>query len=124
MHGVEVSEQAVASARTTAAELGLADVTFEAGDATALAGRDADLVVVNPPRRGLGPELCATLDASAATHDRLLQLPRGSLARDLAALPSWTAREARVLDMFPHTDHDEVVVLLEREASDGVGSVK
>lgn len=113
VHGVEVSEQAVASARTTAAELGLADITFETGDATAVRP-DVELVVVNPPRRGLGPELCATLEASGATTLVYSSCHRGSLARDLAALSSWTAREARVLDMFPHTDHDEVVVLLTR----------
>ena len=38
----------------------------------------------------------------------------GSLARDLAAMPSYTARRGRVLDMFPQTDHHEVLVLLER----------
>lgn len=113
VHGVEVSEQAVASARTTAAGLGLA-ATFDAGDATALEDSDAELVVVNPPRRGLGPELCATLDASPARTIVYSSCHAGSLARDLTALPSWSPREARVLDMFPHTDHYEVIVLLER----------
>ncbi|MDO9456419.1 23S rRNA (uracil(747)-C(5))-methyltransferase RlmC [Nocardioides sp.] len=114
VHGVEVSEQAVASARTTASELGLVDVTFAAGDATGTAGPDADLVVVNPPRRGLGPELCATLEASAATTLVYSSCNATTLARDLAALPSWSPRRARLLDMFPHTDHYEVIVLLDR----------
>jgi 23S rRNA (uracil747-C5)-methyltransferase len=39
-----------------------------------------------------------------------------SLARDLALLPSYTAREARLFDMFPQTSHHEVIVLLERES--------
>ena len=113
--GVEVSEQAVESARTSAAELGLADVEFRAGDATAPAqGEDADLVVVNPPRRGLGPDLCARLDGSGATTIVYSSCNAASLARDLAALPSWTPTRARVLDMFPHTGHYEVIVLLER----------
>ena len=38
----------------------------------------------------------------------------GSLARDLAAMPSYAGRRGRVLDMFPQTDHHEVLVLLER----------
>ncbi|WP_269781944.1 hypothetical protein [Nocardioides sp. R-C-SC26] len=37
-----------------------------------------------------------------------------TLARDLAAMPSWTPSQARVLDMFPHTAHYEVAVLLIR----------
>jgi 23S rRNA (uracil747-C5)-methyltransferase len=119
VHGVEVSEQAVASARTTAAELGWADVTFAAADATTTGTTtgtpEADLVVVNPPRRGLGPALCATLEAGTASTLVYSSCHVGSLARDLAALPSWVAREARVLDMFPHTDHYEVAVLLERQ---------
>ncbi|WP_148613514.1 methyltransferase domain-containing protein [Nocardioides rubriscoriae] len=112
VHGVEVSDQAVASARTTAAELGL-DATFEVGDATAALG-DAELVVVNPPRRGLGPQLCATLEASPATTLLYSSCHSGSLARDLAELTTWTPREARVLDMFPHTGHYEVLVRLDR----------
>ena len=112
VHGVEVSEQAVASAHTTAVELGL-DATFEVGDATTT-GVDADLVVVNPPRRGLGPELCAAIEASSATTVVYSSCHVGSLARDLAALPSYDATQARLLDMFPHTDHAEVVVRLSR----------
>ena len=37
-----------------------------------------------------------------------------SLARDLALMPSLRVVEARVLDMFPHTTHYEVMVLLSR----------
>src|SRR5690606_37803204 len=55
--GVERSAEAVASARTSAAGQGLADVRFEVGDATTylVAERAPDCVVVNPPRRGIGP---------------------------------------------------------------------
>jgi 23S rRNA (uracil747-C5)-methyltransferase len=114
VHGVEVSEQAVSSARTTAAELGLTGATFAAGDATAVADAGADLVVVNPPRRGIGPELCATLERSSVPTVVYSSCHVGSLARDLAALPSYDVVRARVLDMFPHTDHYEVAVLLRR----------
>ena len=67
--GVEVSEEAVASARASAAEAGLA-ARFEAADATAwtLAHDPADapdLVVVNPPRRGIGADLAGWLERYA-----------------------------------------------------------
>ncbi|BDZ61866.1 hypothetical protein GCM10025873_16570 [Demequina sediminis] len=37
-----------------------------------------------------------------------------TLARDLAAMPSLRPVRGRLLDMFPHTEHYEAVVLLER----------
>lgn len=58
--GVEISAEAIESARTSAAERALTNVTFDALDATTfstghsarLADGGPDLVVVNPPRRG------------------------------------------------------------------------
>ncbi len=110
--GVEVSAEAVDSARTTARESDL-DVDFVCGDATAYDG-DAELVVVNPPRRGLGPELAARLDGSTAGHLVYSSCNATSLARDLAAMPSWRPVRGRVVDMFAHTAHYEVILLLER----------
>ncbi|KRE93683.1 23S rRNA methyltransferase [Nocardioides sp. Soil774] len=114
--GVEVSPDAVAAASTTAAELGLA-ADFVAGDATAYAvgaGSVPDLVVVNPPRRGIGPDLAGWLERSGVRHVVYSSCNAESLSRDLALMPSLRAVEARVLDMFPHTTHYEVIVLLTR----------
>jgi 23S rRNA (uracil747-C5)-methyltransferase len=114
--GVEVSADAVAAATATAHELGV-DAGFEAGDATAYAraaGQVPDLVVVNPPRRGIGPELAGWLDSSGVRHVIYSSCNAESLARDLAAMPSLRPVEAQVLDMFPHTAHYEVMVLLSR----------
>jgi 23S rRNA (uracil747-C5)-methyltransferase len=112
VRGVELSEEAVASAVATATESGLA-VDFVCGDATAV-DADAELVVVNPPRRGLGPDLCARLESSSARWVVYSSCNVTSLARDLAQLPSWVPRRARVIDMFAHTSHFEVITLLER----------
>ena len=109
--GVEVSAEAVLSATASAREAGI-DATFVAGDAAAVEV-DADLVVINPPRRGIGAELAATLDASPARWVVYSSCNAASLARDLAAMPSWTPRRARLIDMFAHTTHYEVVTLLE-----------
>lgn len=117
VHGVEVSAPAVESARTSAAEAGLADVTFAVGDATALTAEHApDAVIVNPPRRGLGERLCATLEASGAPTIVYSSCNAETLARDIAALPSYTLDRVRLFDMFPQTDHYEVMVLLTRQA--------
>ncbi|WP_416953716.1 methyltransferase domain-containing protein [Nocardioides sp. T5] len=114
--GVEVSADAVDAASSTAAELGVA-AQFVAADATAYAlGSDAvpDLVVVNPPRRGIGSDLAAWLETSGVRHVVYSSCNAESLARDLALMPSLRPVEARVLDMFPHTTHYEVMVLLAR----------
>ena len=117
--GIETSSEAIASARLSSDEAGLAGMEFQAGDATAFAlaaERSPDLVIVNPPRRGIGKELCGWLESSDVQHVVYSSCNAQSLARDLAALPSFTARRARVLDMFPQTTHYEVIVLLERTA--------
>ncbi|WP_110181847.1 23S rRNA (uracil(747)-C(5))-methyltransferase RlmC [Nocardioides solisilvae] len=117
VHGVEVSAEAVASARATAREHGLTGATFEAADATAwaLASDHApDVVVVNPPRRGVGADLAGWLDSSGVPTVVYSSCHAGSLARDLAAMPSLRPVRAQLLDMFPHTGHYEVLVLLQR----------
>ncbi|MGA8847905.1 MAG: 23S rRNA (uracil(747)-C(5))-methyltransferase RlmC [Nocardioides sp.] len=110
--GVEVSDEAVASAVLSAHEAGLV-ADFWCGDA-ATADLGAELVVVNPPRRGIGPDLAVRLDASEAQHLIYSSCSAASLARDLSAMPSWRPVEAQLLDMFAHTTHYEVAMLLER----------
>lgn len=120
--GVEVSEEAVASARVSAASHGLTDVSFVAADATAWAPlQDAppDLVVVNPPRRGIGPDLAGWLETSGVPHVLYSSCNAVTLAKDLAAMPSYAPGRARLLDMFPQTAHFEVVVLLSRGGAPG-----
>lgn len=114
--GIEVSPEAVLSASTSAREHpGAGRVRFEVGDATSyLQEHDApDLVVVNPPRRGIGP-LARWLEGSDVEHVLYSSCHAGSLARDLAAMPSLEVREARLFDMFPQTGHHEVMVRLRR----------
>lgn len=114
--GVESSEQAVASAAASAAGGPHGSATFVAADATTwVAGRAApDVVIVNPPRRGLGPDLTAWLEASGVPRVVYSSCNAVTLARDLASMPSLAPVRARMLDMFPQTDHFEAVVLLER----------
>lgn len=114
--GVEISEAAVASAERSAREAGL-DARFVAADATAFAlsaTEVPELVIVNPPRRGIGADLAGWLEASNVDRVIYSSCNPESLARDLAAMPSFAVQSARVFDMFPHTNHLEVMVLLER----------
>lgn len=115
--GVELSGQAVEAARRSAAEAGLGTVEFEAGDALAWVREREDapaLVVVNPPRRGIGTELARRLESSSVAHVLYSSCNPATLARDLAAMPSLVPVRGRVFDMFPHTAHQEVLVLCER----------
>jgi 23S rRNA (uracil747-C5)-methyltransferase len=113
--GVETSEEAVASARLSAFEANLKDVSFVAADSAAYAADHTapGLVVVNPPRRGIG-DLADWLQGSSATHVIYSSCNAESLARDLARMPSMHVEKARLFDMFPQTSHHEVIVLLSR----------
>ena len=120
--GVEVSEQAIESAKVSAAELGI-DARFLAGDATEFAEENLaastgverpDCVIVNPPRRGIGARLSAALENSGVEHIVYSSCNPVSLAKDLARMPAYEVAQARIFDMFPHTKHLEVAVLLQR----------
>jgi len=120
--GVELSEEAVAGARQSAARSGLTGTRFVAADATSWAAAQQgapDLVVVNPPRRGIGPELAALLEGSRVGHVLYSSCHSGSLARDLEAMPSLAPVRGRVFDMFPQTAHHEMLLLLRRVRGDG-----
>lgn len=121
VHGIEVSAAAVAGARRGAAEAALA-ATFDVGDATRgfdeliRTGRPLpDLVIVNPPRRGVGPRLAGLLQRSGVPTVVYSSCNPATLARDMTAMPSLRPARARLFDMFPHTDHAEVLTLLRRD---------
>jgi len=114
--GVEISAEAVAGAEESAAEQGL-DARFVAGDALEGWTRSADiadLVVVNPPRRGIGPELSRGLEDSGVSAVLYSSCRAETLARDLESMPSLHPERAVLLDMFPQTGHYEVLTLLRR----------
>jgi 23S rRNA (uracil747-C5)-methyltransferase len=111
--GVELSEPAIAGARAA----GVAGTGFVVADATAWAEEQAerpDLVVVNPPRRGLGERLDAWLESSGVPTIVYSSCNAVTLARDLAALPSYRPVAGRVFDMFPQTAHVETMLFLRR----------
>ncbi len=114
--GREISAEAIASAQRSAKELGLSNARFEVADASAAAAvaGAVDAILVNPPRRGIGAELCAAIEASPARTLVYSSCNVDSLAADLARLPGFEALEAQVLDLFPHTAHFETLVLLQR----------
>ena len=124
--GVEVSASAIDGARAAADLMGLdpALVRFEAGDARVLdpaagdraaGARRPDLLVVNPPRRGIGEQLATRIEASGVERVLYSSCNPRTLAADLAHLPSMRVVRSRLFDMFPHTEHAEVLVELVRD---------
>ncbi len=118
VHGIELSEEAIEGARLCADAVGSPMLTFEARDAAAQLAfpvdSNNDLVIVNPPRRGIGEVLCAALEESTIKWLIYSSCNASTLAADLRNMPSLQPRQAQLLDMFPHTTHCETLVLLER----------
>jgi 23S rRNA (uracil1939-C5)-methyltransferase len=75
-----------------------------------------ELIVVDPPRTGLGPEITALLAAVAAPVLVYVSCDPATLARDLRALASagYAIESIALADLFPQTFHLETVVEMRR----------
>ncbi len=119
--GVEVVPQAVADARENARRGGLGDKTrFECGDAAALAaqlegeGVRPDVVVVDPPRKGLAPEVVEAVAGMGPARVVYVSCDPATLARDVKRFAplGYAPVRAEAVDLFPRTAHVESVLLL------------
>lgn len=110
--GVEATAEAIAAARSSNAAIEW--VCADAADWACAQQQVADCVIVNPPRRGIGRRLAGFLDQCAASTLLYSSCNVGSLAADLALMPNYRIKAARMFDMFPHTTHFETLVLLTR----------
>lgn len=118
--GIEISPSAIACARKSAQQLGLKNVQFSALDSTVFATGSAqnslsnlpDLVIVNPPRRGLGKRLAAFLNQLRPTYLLYSSCNAQTMVEDVACLSGYRIVRVQLFDMFPHTSHYEVLSLL------------
>ncbi|SCC57915.1 23S rRNA (uracil(747)-C(5))-methyltransferase RlmC [Kosakonia oryziphila] len=116
--GIEIAPEAIACATQSAQVLGLHNLHFQALDSTqfATAQQDVpDLVLVNPPRRGIGAELCDYLSRMAPPFIVYSSCNAQSMARDIRQLPGYRIERVQLFDMFPHTAHYEVLTLLVKQ---------
>ena len=78
------------------------------------------LFFVDPPRRGLGESVCRTILDFAPKYVLYLSCGPEALAEDIRRLQTggYKLKLAEPYDLFPHTEHVEVVTLLSRVEDD------
>ncbi len=122
--GVEVVSQAIEDAKKNAELNGIRNAEFicaDAGEAAALLasrGEKPDAIVVDPPRKGLSPEVIAEIKRMAPESVVYVSCDPATLARDLKTFEedgSYTVKSVQPVDMFPRTKHCEVVCALRRK---------
>ncbi len=118
--GVEVVPQAVEDARENARRNGMENAEFFCGDAgqAALAlekqGLRPDVVVVDPPRKGLNADAIQAIGDMSPRRLVYISCDPATLARDVALLKTrgYRLQTAQAADLFPRCAHVETVVLL------------
>ena len=121
--GVEIVPQAIENAKRNAELNGFENTEFFVGKAEEIVPKlyaeepdryRADVVVVDPPRKGCDRALLETLISMAPKRIVYVSCDPATLARDIAILREGGYHPKRVTptDMFPHSSHVETVVLL------------
>ena len=115
VHGVEASTDAVKAAKSSSDSERL---SFEAASVEDVLGslEQYELIVVNPPRKGLSRQVVQALGALAKLRLVYVSCNPKSLARDIRDLQGMMDIEIKRIspvDMFPQTRHVETVVSLE-----------
>jgi len=122
VYGVEIVPEAIADAKRNAELNGITNAEFAVGRAEDLLplwrkeGVTADVVVVDPPRKGCDQTLLDTIVAMQPQRVVYVSCNPSTLARDLRVLEDGGYRtvEVQPVDMFPHTGHVECVVRIYR----------
>ncbi len=115
--GVEINEEAVRDAKRNAAANGLKNIKFFCGDAGKYADSEKpQLVVVDPPRRGLSDGMIKILSDISPESIIYVSCNPFTLVRDLGKITSdgYAIREVTAVNMFPRSEHVESVVMLSR----------
>jgi 23S rRNA (uracil1939-C5)-methyltransferase len=125
VYGVEIVPQAIENAKINAAQNKVDNVEFIVGEAEKVIptmineGIKAQVVVVDPPRKGCGIELLNSIIKMSPDRIVYVSCDPSTLARDLAILEEggFKTVEVQPVDMFPQTGHVETVVKLQRKHS-------
>ena len=113
--GVEIVPQAIEDAKRNAVLNGFTNTYFEAGPAEEVIprwykeGKEADVLVVDPPRKGRDEALLTTILEQRPKRVVYVSCNPATLARDLRILEEggYHTQEIQPVDMFPHSTHVE-----------------
>ena len=118
--GVEVVEQAIVDAKENALRNGIDNAEFFCGDAGKAAleleakGIIPDVIVVDPPRKGLNADTIEALHRMQPRRIVYVSCDPATLARDVALLKErgYSLTSAQAADLFPRCSHVESIVCL------------
>ncbi|WP_281864893.1 23S rRNA (uracil(1939)-C(5))-methyltransferase RlmD [Planomicrobium okeanokoites] len=121
--GVEIVPPAIEDAKRNAELNGLNNTLFDAGPAEQVIprwykeGRKADVLVVDPPRKGCDEQLLHTILKQRPERVVYVSCNPATLARDLRILEDggYRTQEVQPVDMFPQSTHCEAVTWLQLE---------
>lgn len=120
--GAEVIPAAIEDAKANAARNGVTNTEFlcaDAGEAAqelARRGLRPDVICVDPPRKGISPEVVDAIAQMSPTRLVYVSCDPATLARDVARLreKGYHVQQAEAADLFPRTGHVETVCLLSK----------
>ena len=127
VYGVEIVPEAIEDARKNAKINNIDNAEFFVGKAEEVVpkmykeyGLGADVVVVDPPRKGCDEKLLETMIAMSPEKIVYVSCDSATLARDLEYLKAhgYGVKKVQPVDMFPHSVHVETVVLLSQQKAD------
>ncbi|MGN7403314.1 23S rRNA (uracil(1939)-C(5))-methyltransferase RlmD [Cytobacillus praedii] len=123
--GVEIVPEAIEDAKRNAELNGITNAEFAVGEAEIVIpkwyseGNTADVLVVDPPRKGCDEALLQTIIDMKPKKVVYVSCNPGTLARDLRILEDggYQTVEVQPVDMFPMTMHVEAVTKLELQSN-------
>ncbi|MFS0785891.1 23S rRNA (uracil(1939)-C(5))-methyltransferase RlmD [Shouchella sp. 1P09AA] len=121
VYGVEIVPEAITDAKRNAKLNHIDNATFAVGEAEKVIpwwhaqGISADVIVVDPPRKGCDEALLKTMLQMKPKRIVYVSCNPATLARDLRVLEDggYRTKEVTPVDMFPQTNHVECVAVLE-----------
>ena len=122
--GIEYVPEAIEDAKVNSEINGLTNTLFYAGDMKDILNKDfieehgrPDVVITDPPRAGMHQDVIDTILFAEPKRIVYVSCNPATQARDLQLLDvAYKVVAVQPVDMFPHTQHVENVVLLERKA--------
>ena len=120
--GIEYVPEAIEDARVNSEINGITNTLFFAGDMKDILNKDfieeygrPDIIITDPPRAGMHQDVINTILFAEPKRIVYVSCNPATQARDLAALDEkYKVCAVRPVDMFPHTQHVENVVMLEK----------